>query len=196
MWFVFAACNRTYFGAVGVTLDLEIHRPREEGLPFLCPLTIAAGGGELGDIVQVSFDSFTVGRFAGSSPDGGCPDGGLQIREKGRPRIGGWFCGTAWGSGGAVNSAGSSAVGGGVSDRVSGSVDGSGAVSGGVSAGSGPGRPPVFFSESDAVTLVLSLLPVSVQHQQQASPPPPLARRTLHTSYDFDFRISFKMLSK
>ncbi|XP_071449874.1 uncharacterized protein [Hetaerina americana] len=130
-------CNRTYYGAVGVTLDLEIHRPREDSVPFLCPLTIAAAGGEHGDIVQVSFDSFTVGRFAGSGPDGGCPEGGLQIREKGRPRIGGWFCGTAWG-------------------------------------------PPVFFSESDAVTLVLSLMPVAGQQQ----------------GYDFDFRISFKMLSK
>ncbi|XP_046402896.1 uncharacterized protein LOC124168676 [Ischnura elegans] len=209
-------CNRTYYGAVGVTLDLEIHRPREDSVPFLCPLTIAAAGDD--HIVQVSFDSFTVGRFAGSGPDGGCPEGGLQIREKGRPRIGGWFCGTAWGlggGGGGGGSVGGGSVGGaaGVPTGRAGAVDGSG-VGGGGGAGAGPGRPPIFFSESDAVTLVLSLMPVAGQMQghppailsSSLGPSPPAAagsalisRRSsgrLRTSYDFDFRISFKILSK
>jgi hypothetical protein len=49
-----AACNRTYFGDVGRTYDLEIRRPREDRLPFLCHLNFTAGGKDLGDLVQVS----------------------------------------------------------------------------------------------------------------------------------------------
>jgi hypothetical protein len=48
------ACNRTYFGDVGRTYDLEIRRPREDRLPFLCHLNFTAGGKDLGDLVQVS----------------------------------------------------------------------------------------------------------------------------------------------
>jgi hypothetical protein len=49
----FAACNRTYYGDVGKTYELELHRPREDRLPFVCHLTFQAGGDDLGDLVQV-----------------------------------------------------------------------------------------------------------------------------------------------
>lgn len=48
------ACNRTYLGDVGRTYELEIRRPREDRLPFLCHLNFTAGGGALGDLVQVT----------------------------------------------------------------------------------------------------------------------------------------------
>ena len=56
MFFVclFAACNRTYYGDVDQTYDLEIRRPREDRLPFVCHLNFTAAGGEFGDLVQVS----------------------------------------------------------------------------------------------------------------------------------------------
>ncbi|CAB0011198.1 unnamed protein product, partial [Nesidiocoris tenuis] len=47
-----AACNRTYFGDVGRTYELEIRRPREDRLPFICHLNFTAGGGDLGDLIQ------------------------------------------------------------------------------------------------------------------------------------------------
>ncbi|KAG8242076.1 hypothetical protein J6590_072970 [Homalodisca vitripennis] len=91
-----AACNRTYFGDLGKTYELELHRPREDRLPFVCHLTLTAGSGDLGDIVQVTFESFTLGRFT-SFLTGGCPDGDMQLWEWDRPRIGGAWCGTSWG---------------------------------------------------------------------------------------------------
>jgi hypothetical protein len=48
-----AACNRTYYGDVGKTYELELHRPREDRMPFVCHLTFQAAGGDMGDIVQV-----------------------------------------------------------------------------------------------------------------------------------------------
>ena len=39
---------------MGRTYDLEIRRPREDRLPFLCHLNFTAGGKDLGDLVQVS----------------------------------------------------------------------------------------------------------------------------------------------
>nr|CAI5855401.1 unnamed protein product [Callosobruchus analis] len=47
-------------------------------------------------LFQVTFDSFTLGRFVSFTGDG-CPDGSLQIVESGRPRVGGAWCGTTWG---------------------------------------------------------------------------------------------------
>ncbi|XP_054289663.1 uncharacterized protein LOC129004960, partial [Macrosteles quadrilineatus] len=89
-------CNRTYYGDLGTTYELELHRPREDRLPFVCHLTLTAGSGSLGDIVQVTFESFTLGRFT-SFLSGGCPDGEMQLWEWQRPRIGGAWCGTSWG---------------------------------------------------------------------------------------------------
>jgi hypothetical protein len=51
---MFTACNRTYFGDVGRTYELEIRRPREDRLPFVCHLNFTAAGGQWGDLVQVS----------------------------------------------------------------------------------------------------------------------------------------------
>lgn len=38
-----------------------------------------------------------MGRFVSFTTDG-CPDGSLQIAETDRPRVGGSWCGTSWGS--------------------------------------------------------------------------------------------------
>lgn len=46
-------CNRTYYGNVGLTYDLDLHRPKEDKLPYICVLTFTAAGGVNGDIVQV-----------------------------------------------------------------------------------------------------------------------------------------------
>lgn len=47
-------------------------------------------------ILQLTFDTFTVGRFLSFTSEG-CPDGYMTIREKGRPATGGQWCGSAWG---------------------------------------------------------------------------------------------------
>ncbi|KAG8274082.1 hypothetical protein J6590_008212 [Homalodisca vitripennis] len=47
-------CNRTYYGDVGKTYQLNLHKPREERLPFLCHLTFTANGHSHGELVQVT----------------------------------------------------------------------------------------------------------------------------------------------
>ncbi|KYN07633.1 Cubilin [Cyphomyrmex costatus] len=89
-------CNRTLYGDVGRTYRVEIRRPREDRLPFLCHLNFTAAGSDLGDLVQLTFDTFTVGRFLSFTSEG-CPDGFMTIREEGRPATGGQWCGSAWG---------------------------------------------------------------------------------------------------
>ncbi|XP_025410123.1 uncharacterized protein LOC112683335 isoform X2 [Sipha flava] len=89
-------CNRTYHGEVGRTYELEVRRPREDRLPFLCYLNFTAAGGKYGDIIQLTFDTFTVGRFVSYTLDG-CPDGYMSIRESQLPDTGGQWCGSAWG---------------------------------------------------------------------------------------------------
>ncbi|XP_023290102.1 uncharacterized protein LOC105700757 [Orussus abietinus] len=89
-------CNKTYYGDVGKTYDLELHRPKEDKVPYVCKLTFAAPGSDYGDIVQLTFDSFTLGKFV-SFTTAGCPDGSLQISEAQRPDVGGLWCGTSWG---------------------------------------------------------------------------------------------------
>lgn len=44
---------------------------------------------------QLTFDSFTLGRFTSFTTDG-CPDGALHIQESNRPQVGGSWCGTSW----------------------------------------------------------------------------------------------------
>jgi hypothetical protein len=56
--FCFAVCNRTYYGDVGKTYELELHKPREDRLPFLCQLTFMANGHNHGELVQVSKPNF------------------------------------------------------------------------------------------------------------------------------------------
>ncbi|XP_056645743.1 uncharacterized protein LOC130450988 [Diorhabda sublineata] len=89
-------CNKTYYGVIGKTYDLELHRPKEDKIPFICFLTFTANGGDFGDLIQLTFDSFTLGRFVSFTADG-CPDGALQISESNRPQVGGSWCGTSWG---------------------------------------------------------------------------------------------------
>ncbi|XP_035718354.1 uncharacterized protein LOC118440021 isoform X1 [Vespa mandarinia] len=86
-------CNKTYFGDVGKTYGLELHRPKEDKVPYICKLTFTAPGGDLGDIIQLNFDSFTLGKFVSFTAEG-CPDGSLQISEAERPDVGGLWCGT------------------------------------------------------------------------------------------------------
>ncbi|XP_001841887.2 uncharacterized protein LOC6031035 isoform X2 [Culex quinquefasciatus] len=106
-------CNRTYYGDIGRTYSLTVPPPQWNRLPFLCHLTFTASGNEQGDIVQIIFDRFTVGRFdeglidpdldssdasltsGGDLP--GCPEGFMQLSELGRPFTGGSWCGKASG---------------------------------------------------------------------------------------------------
>ncbi|XP_037938714.1 uncharacterized protein LOC119671912 isoform X1 [Teleopsis dalmanni] len=89
-------CNRTYYGDIGLTYSLELHRPKQDRVPYVCVLTFTAAGGQHGDVVQVTLDSFTIGRFTSYLHDG-CPDGYMQIAESARTPIGGMWCGTSWG---------------------------------------------------------------------------------------------------
>lgn len=57
---MFLACNQTYYGEVGRTYELEVRRPREDRLPFLCYLNFTAAGGMFGDLIQVQFASPNV----------------------------------------------------------------------------------------------------------------------------------------
>lgn len=50
---LFAGCNKTYYGDIGRTYEVELHRPREDLVPYVCLLTITAAGGIHGDLVQV-----------------------------------------------------------------------------------------------------------------------------------------------
>lgn len=51
---IIIGCNRTYYGDIGVTYALELHRPKQGRLPYVCLLTFTAAGGQYGDVVQVS----------------------------------------------------------------------------------------------------------------------------------------------
>ncbi|KAI5631102.1 hypothetical protein NE865_16186 [Phthorimaea operculella] len=88
-------CNRTYYGRAGVAYSLGVRdAPR---VPFLCHLTFTAGGGAHGDLVQLAFEEFQVGRYEAGALDG-CPDGYMQLAELGRPFTGGSWCGAAGGA--------------------------------------------------------------------------------------------------
>ncbi|XP_050298566.1 uncharacterized protein LOC126737632 isoform X2 [Anthonomus grandis grandis] len=50
----------------------------------------------LGDLVQLSFESFSIGTFE-SFTISGCPEGYIQIQETNKPFSGGKWCGSAWG---------------------------------------------------------------------------------------------------
>ncbi|CAG4939805.1 unnamed protein product [Parnassius apollo] len=90
-----SVCNRTYYGRAGVAYGVMLRgAPRA---PFLCHLTFTAGGGAHGDLVQLAFDEFRVGRYEAGALDG-CPDGYMQLSELGRPFTGGSWCGSADGA--------------------------------------------------------------------------------------------------
>ncbi|KAI8436727.1 hypothetical protein MSG28_010210 [Choristoneura fumiferana] len=83
-------------GDVGRTYELEVRRPREDHLPFICHLNFTATGGNYGDIIQLTFDTFTVGKFVSFTSDG-CPDGHMTIVERSPSPPTGQWCGSAWG---------------------------------------------------------------------------------------------------
>lgn len=95
-----SVCNRTYYGREGVAYALAVRPPPPPAsprAPFLCHLTFTAGGGAHGDLVQLAFDEFKVGRYEAGALDG-CPDGYMQVSELGRPFTGGSWCGEAAGT--------------------------------------------------------------------------------------------------
>lgn len=55
---LFAGCNKTYYGTIGPTYSLELHRPKQDKIPYICILTFTAAGGTHGDIVQVMLIKF------------------------------------------------------------------------------------------------------------------------------------------
>ncbi|XP_063535755.1 uncharacterized protein LOC134745601 isoform X2 [Cydia strobilella] len=99
-------CNRTYYGRAGVAYALAVGAgagvgdappPPPPRVPFLCHLTFTAGGGTHGDLVQLAFEEFRVGRYTPGNVDG-CPDGYMQLAELGRPFTGGSWCGASEGA--------------------------------------------------------------------------------------------------
>lgn len=56
---LFSGCNRTYYGNLGITYDLELHRPKEDKIPYVCELNFTAAGGLHGDIIQVLYKLYT-----------------------------------------------------------------------------------------------------------------------------------------
>ncbi|XP_050689048.1 uncharacterized protein LOC126981662 [Eriocheir sinensis] len=89
-------CNRTYYGRVGSTYTLQVRKPEKGTLPHFCQLTFIASGDVYGDLVQLSIEKFSLGRFV-SHTSAGCPDGYMQIEELSRPLNSGYWCGDAWG---------------------------------------------------------------------------------------------------
>ncbi|CAL8109741.1 unnamed protein product [Orchesella dallaii] len=143
-------CNRTYYGEVGGTYSISVHRPssRESQLPYVCQLTFAAGGNRFGDLVQLIFNSVTLGPPLSSDPhmisptDSDskspiCLEGHVTLTEPDRPTTAGHWCGQGWGL-------------------------------------------AVFFSETQRVTLTLSLFSIPVNPG----------------TFAFDFRLSYKFLRR
>lgn len=60
---LFLGCNRTYYGDIGLTYSLELHRPKQDRLPYICVLTFTAAGGQHGDVVQVRFRKISFNSF-------------------------------------------------------------------------------------------------------------------------------------
>ncbi|XP_034948578.1 uncharacterized protein [Chelonus insularis] len=96
-------CNRTYHGQEGRTYELDLPRPNQVRLPFLCHLTFTAGGPGHGELVQLLWDAFSIGRLETVNGDtnepfySSCPEGSLQLAELGKPFTGGSWCGTGEG---------------------------------------------------------------------------------------------------
>lgn len=93
------SCNRTYHGREGRTYKLELTRPAEGRLPFLCHLTFTAGGSGHGELVQLLWDAFSVGKRDPNAHDldKSCPEGSMQLAEIGRHFSGGSWCGSSEG---------------------------------------------------------------------------------------------------
>ncbi|XP_055620244.1 uncharacterized protein LOC129764786 isoform X2 [Toxorhynchites rutilus septentrionalis] len=121
------ACNRTLYGEVGRTYELQLQphqlqqyqQQQNANTPFLCHLNFTAPGGAYGDIVQLNFAKFSIGKFVPRMDLGGgvmgqhqpgydqqqqqqhqheaCFEGFMTIREQGLPNLNGKWCGTASG---------------------------------------------------------------------------------------------------
>ncbi|XP_015171344.1 PREDICTED: uncharacterized protein LOC107063773 [Polistes dominula] len=89
-------CNRTYHGQEGRTYHLELPRPAETRLPFLCHLTFTAASRGYGELVQLLWDAFSIGRLEPNAEHltASCPEGSLQLAELGRHFTGGFWCGS------------------------------------------------------------------------------------------------------
>ncbi|XP_066582261.1 uncharacterized protein [Prorops nasuta] len=92
-------CNRTYHGLEGRTYKLDLPRPTEERLPFFCHLTFTAYGQGYGELVQLLWDAFSVGKLDPNADNfvSNCPEGSLQLGELGRHHTGGTWCGVGEG---------------------------------------------------------------------------------------------------
>ncbi|XP_058459411.1 uncharacterized protein LOC131435488 isoform X2 [Malaya genurostris] len=126
-------CNRTLYGEVGRTYELQLQphqlqqflKQQEQSnaknaYPFLCHFNFTAHGGAYGDIVQLNFAKFSIGKFVPSMDSNGmisglqlghsgyqqqyqepwheqCLEGFMTIREQGLPNLDGRWCGTASG---------------------------------------------------------------------------------------------------
>ncbi|XP_071549947.1 uncharacterized protein [Panulirus ornatus] len=112
-----SVCNRTYYGYVDHTYQLEVPAPPasragpppapshpllllEGGTPsegFKCILTFTAIGRAHGDIIQITFSEFHVGHFNVAAADGGrvggCEGDRVSIEEPKLPVRGGRWCG-------------------------------------------------------------------------------------------------------
>lgn len=54
-------CNRTWFGDIGKTYEMEIDKPN--ALPFVCHLNFTAPGDSHGDLIQVSISNHSRFQF-------------------------------------------------------------------------------------------------------------------------------------
>ncbi|XP_064121335.1 uncharacterized protein LOC135225787 isoform X1 [Macrobrachium nipponense] len=85
-------CNRVYYGTVGKTYELFVHWPTQNKRPPICNLTLVAAGGPNGDLVQLAFHKFSIGKF-NSHTENGCPHGHMQVIENQRMYRPGFWCG-------------------------------------------------------------------------------------------------------
>lgn len=51
---IFTACNRTLYGETGKTYEFEL-KSNKIKFPFMCHINFTALGGDLGDLIQVSY---------------------------------------------------------------------------------------------------------------------------------------------
>ena len=91
-FFLFTACNVTYYGEVGRSYEIELRSSRVIKPPFTCILSFVAAGDIYGDLVQVVVRDLQLGSFR-SHHVYGCPKGELIINEPRRPHRAGSWCG-------------------------------------------------------------------------------------------------------
>ncbi|XP_050696150.1 uncharacterized protein LOC126985386 [Eriocheir sinensis] len=89
-------CNRLYYGTVGKTYELQVLWPLQTKRAPVCNLTLVAAGGPHGDLIQLAFHKFTLGKL-NSHTDQGCPHGHMQIIENQRIYRPGFWCGDGLG---------------------------------------------------------------------------------------------------